>query len=277
MPPDSPQELHLIAECIKISKADVYRYSADPASTPAPVSTLISKDFANQRRRLINPARAGVFPAGADIGGARLPARPAGAAPSVPGDTTNISITDSQGNAIGVTTTLGGGFGACVIMGETGMFCNNGLRDGSTAPYRDHPNFVKGGRIPLLGNCPTIILDKGRFKMIFGTPGGETIGQTQFQHLINVIDRGLPVQAATEAPRLALDADPGFYTPGAAITLQLESRFSDSTFAGLRAMGHLVRAVGPYSIGSVQAILQSRHGTRMAGSDPRRMGYAVGY
>ena len=277
MPPDSPQALHLIAECIKITKADVYRYAADPASAPAPVSTLISKDFANQRRRLINPARAGVFPAGADIGGARLPARSAGAARSVPGDTTNISITDSQGNAIGVTTTLGGGFGACVIMGETGLFCNNGLRDGSTAPYRDHPNFVKGGRIPLLGNCPTIILDKGRFKMVFGTPGGETIGQTQFQHLINVIDRGLPVQAATEAPRLALDADPGFYTPGAAITLQLESRFSDSTFAGLRAMGHLVRAVGPYSIGSVQAILQSRHGTRMAGSDPRRMGYAVGY
>lgn len=277
MPPDSPQALHLIAECIKITKADVYRYAADPASAPAPVSTLISKDFAAQRRRLINPARAGAFPAGADIGGARLPARSANAARSVPGDTTNISISDSEGNAIGVTTTLGGGFGACVIMGETGMFCNNGLRDGSTAPYRDHPNFVRGGRIPLLGNCPTIVLDKGRFKMIFGTPGGETIGQTQFQYLINVIDRGLPVQAAAEAPRLALDADPGFYTPGAAITLQLESRFPESTVAGLRAMGHTVRAVGPYSIGSIQAILQSPHGTRLAGSDPRRMGYAVGY
>lgn len=277
MPPDSPKALHLIAECIKITKADVYRYAADPGSAVAPVSTLISKAFADERRRLINPGQAGVFPVGADIGGSRQPARSANEGRSVPGDTTNISITDSEGNAVGVTTTLGGGFGACVVMGETGMFCNNGLREGSTAPYRDHPNFVKGGRIPLLGNCPTVVLDKGQFKMIFGTPGGETIGQTQFQFLINVIDRRLPVQAAIEAPRLALDADPGFYTPDASIMLQVESRFSEGTFAGLRAMGHSVRSVGPYSIGSVQAVLQSEHGTRLAGSDPRRMGYAVGY
>jgi gamma-glutamyltranspeptidase/glutathione hydrolase len=277
MPPDSPQALHLIAECIKITKADVYRYAADPASASVPVATLISKDFAAQRRRLIDPARAIAFPAGADIGDSRLPPRAARAAMRVPGDTTNISITDSEGNAVGVTTTLGGGFGACVVMGDTGMLCNNGLRSGSTAPYRDHPNFVKGGRIPLLGNCPTVVLDKGRFKMVFGTPGGETIGQTQFQHLVNIIDRQMPVQAAIEAPRLALDADPGFYTPGAAVTLQLESRFPPETIAALRAMGHKVDVVGPYAIGSIQAVLESGYGTKVAGSDPRRMGYAVGY
>ncbi|HUD91449.1 gamma-glutamyltransferase family protein [Sphingobium sp.] len=277
MPADSPQALHLIAECIKITKADVYRYAADPASSPTPVSTLISKEFAEQRRRLIDPAQAIIFPAGADIGGARLTPHPQGAAKRVPGDTTNISITDGEGNAVGVTTTLGGGFGACVVMGETGMLCNNGLRSGSTAPYRNHPNFVKGGRIPLLGNCPTIVLDKGQFRMVFGTPGGETIGQTQFQHLINIIDRKMPVQAAIEAPRLALDADPGFYTPGAAVTLQLESRFPVETVAGLQALGHKVASVGPYAIGSIQAVLMSAQGTRIAGSDPRRMGYAVGY
>jgi len=68
-----------------------------------------------------------------------------------------------------------------------------------------------------------------------------------------------------------------FNTPGAAITLQLESRFSSDTVARLRALGHAVRAVGPYAIGSIQAVLQSQYGTRLAGSDPRRMGYAVGY
>ena len=62
----------------------------------------------------------------------------------VPGDTTNISIVDNEGNAVGVTTTLGGGFGTGIVMGNTGLLCNNGLRTGSTAPYRDHPNFVKG-------------------------------------------------------------------------------------------------------------------------------------
>jgi gamma-glutamyltranspeptidase/glutathione hydrolase len=129
----------------------------------------------------------------------------------------------------------------------------------------------------LLGNCPTLVLDKGRFRMVFGTPGGETIGQTQFQHLINIIDRAMPVQAAIEAARIAIDPDPGFYTPGAAITVQLEARFPPETASGLRAMGHKVDIVGPYSIGSIQAVVQTEYGTRVAGSDPRRMGYAVGY
>lgn len=274
---DGPQAIHLIAECIKVAKADVYRYAADPESSPTPVSTLISKEFAAQRRRLIDPNRAIVFPEGGQIGSARAQAYAMNVTPSVPGDTTNISIIDHEGNAVGVTTTLGGGFGCVQVMGNTGLICNNGLRSGSTAPYRDHPNFVKGGRTPLLGNCPSIVLDHGRFKMIFGSPGGETIGQTQFQHLINVIDRGMPVQAAIEAPRIALDARPGFYTPGADITVQAESRFSPETIAGLRAMGHKVETVGPYSIGSIQAILESGYDTRMAGSDPRRMGYAVSY
>jgi gamma-glutamyltranspeptidase/glutathione hydrolase len=277
LPADSAQALHLIAECIKVTKADVYRYAADPASSPTPVSTLISKAFAEERRRIINPNRAIPFPSGAQIGNAPAQVVAAIDKPNVAGDTTNISIMDSEGNAVGVTTTLGGGFGTLEVMGATGMICNNGLRSGSTAPYRNHPNFVHGGRIPLLGNCPSIVLDQGRFKMIFGTPGGETIGQTQFQHLINVIDRGMPVQAAIEAPRIALDPDPGFYTPGAAITVQAESRFSPQTIAGLKAMGHTVESVGPYSIGSIEAILESGQNTRMAGSDPRRMGYAVSY
>ncbi|MEI9890855.1 MAG: gamma-glutamyltransferase family protein [Caulobacteraceae bacterium] len=277
MAPDSAQAVHLIAECIKVTKADVYRYACDQATGKTPVAELTSKDFAAQRRKLIDPSRAIAFPAGGQIGA--YPPQVVGPSPTErePGDTTNISIVDHEGNAVGVTTTLGGGFGCVQVMGTTGLICNNGLRSGSTAPYRGHPNFVKGGRIPLLGNCPSIVLDHGKFKMIFGSPGGETIGQTQFQHLINVIDRGMPVQAAIEAPRIALDARPGFYTPGAAITVQAESRFSPQTVAGLKAMGHNVQSVGPYSIGSIQAILESDYDTRMAGSDPRRMGYAVSY
>ncbi len=277
LPPESPEALHLIAECIKVTKSDVYRYAADPTQTSVPVEILTSKAFAERRRHLIDPARAIPFPAGGDIAGAPMPPRSLAVASHVPGHTTSLSVTDSEGNAVAVTTTLGGGFGACVVMGETGLLCNNGLRTGSTAPYRDHPNFVQGGRVPLLGNCPTIVLEKGRFKMAFGTPGGETIGQTQFQHLINILDRGMPVQEAIEYPRLSLDPEPGFYTPGAAITLRLESRFGPETFAGLKAMGHNVQRVGAFSTGSIQAVLETEYGTRVAGSDPRRMGYSVGY
>ena len=87
----------------------------------------------------------------------------------------------------------------------------------------------------------------------------------------------MSIQEAIEAPRIALDAEPGFYTPGAAIRLQMEARFPLATFAGLTAMGHKVEPVGPYSIGSIQGILISADGQPMAGGDPRRMGYAVGY
>ncbi len=275
--PNSHEALHLIAEAMKIAKADVYRYAADPASSPTPTATIISKKFADQRRALIDRNRAIPFPAGADLGGPRPSPRAENTASKVPGETTSLSAVDSEGNAVACTTTLGEDYGTGVVMGETGLFCNDGLRFSNTAPFRDHPNFVHGGRIPLLTTCPTILIEKGKFRAIFGTPGGETISQTQFQILLDLVDRNMPIQAAIEAPRIAISASPGFYTPGAEITVQLESRFSPDVAAGLTAMGHKVRTVEPYSIGAVQGILVSPEGTRMAGADPRRLYYAVGY
>jgi gamma-glutamyltranspeptidase/glutathione hydrolase len=188
-----------------------------------------------------------------------------------------MSAVDSDGNAICVTTTVGGGFGTFVVMGDTGLLCNNGLRIGSTSPYPGHPNHVAPGRIALLGNGPTIVLDKGRLHLVCGSPGGETIGQTQFQFLVNVIDRGMPIQAAIEAPRFALDAEPNFYKPGAAIKVQMESRFPAAVTQALTAMGHSIEKVGPYAVGSIQGVLVDSSGARMGGADPRRMGYAIGY
>ncbi|MDX3899588.1 MAG: gamma-glutamyltransferase [Sphingobium sp.] len=279
LPAEGAQATHLLIEVIKVAKADVYRYAADPAFSATPVDMLLSKAFASQRRTLIAPSRAGVFPEGAATRGAmrdapRLAVRDER---SRGGDTTSLSVVDADGNAIAVTTTVGGGFGTFVVMGETGLLCNNGLRLGSTAPEAGHPNKVAPGKIALLGNGPTIVLDKGRFKLVCGSPGGETIGQTQFQFLVNVIDRGMGIQAAIEAPRFALDADPSFYKPGAAITVQMEGRFAPATVQGLTAMGHRTETVGPYAIGSVQGVLADASGTRMGGADPRRMGYAVGY
>lgn len=276
---DGPEFIHLLIEAIKIAKADVYRYAADPAFHEAPVDMLLSKAFAAQRRRLIDRSRAIAFPEGAEVAAlnrrqVRLASRDDR---TRGGDTTSLSVVDSEGNAIAVTTTIGGGFGTSMVMGDTGLLFNNGLRLGSTSPYGGHPNRVAPGQIALLGNGPTILLDKGRFRMACGSPGGETIGQTQFQFLINVIDRGMSVQAAIEAPRFALHAEPNFYKPGAAVTVQMEGRFAPEVTQALTAKGHRLESVGPYSIGSVQAILAEPSGTRMAGSDPRRMGYAVGY
>jgi gamma-glutamyltranspeptidase/glutathione hydrolase len=281
LPADGPQFTHLLIEAIKIAKADVYRYAADPKFAKTPVEGLLSKRFAAQRRKLIDLAKAGAYPEGGDPAGLALLERQRFASRGDDrtrgGDTTSMSAVDADGNAIAVTTTVGGGFGTFLVMGNTGILFNNGLRLGSTAPYAGHPNKVAPGKIALLGNGPTIVLDKGRLKLVFGSPGGETIGQTQFQFLVNVVDRGMPIQAAIEAPRFALDAEPNFYKPGAAITVQAEGRFAASVLDGLTAMGHRIEKVGPYAIGSVQGILVDPSGARMGGADPRRMGYAVGY
>jgi gamma-glutamyltranspeptidase/glutathione hydrolase len=275
LPADGPQLTHLLIEAIKVAKADVYRSAADPRFSQTPVEGLLSKRFAAERRKLIDPGRAGPYPQAGNA--APFDHRAKGDDRTRGGDTTSLSAVDSDGNAIAVTTTIGGGFGTFLVMGDTGILFNNGLRLGSTAPYDGHPNRVAPGQIPLLGNGPTILLDKGRLRMVFGSPGGETIGQTQFQFLVNVVDRGMSIQAAIEAPRFALDADPNFYRPGAAITVQAEGRFPDPLLQGLTAMGHRIERVGPYAIGSVQGILVDPSGARMGGADPRRMGYAVGY
>ena len=100
-----------------------------------------------------------------------------------------------------------------------GLLLNNGMRLGSTSPYPDNVNYVGAGKIPILNNSPVVVLKDGKLAFVFGTPGGETIGQTQFQMLVNLIDFQLPVQQAIEAPRFSLDAEPNFYKPGSEITV----------------------------------------------------------
>lgn len=269
---------HLLIEAIKITKADVYRYAGDPRFVDVPVATLLSKDFAATRRKLIDRMQAIAFPEGAALATGKQPDRPTAIDEDTRGgDTTSLSVVDKEGNAIAVTTTIGGGFGTSVMMGDTGLLCNNGLRVGSTAPYADHPNAVAPGKRALLGNGPVIVLDKGQLKLVCGTPGGETIGQTQFQFLINALDLEMPIQQAIEAPRFALQAKPSFYKPGAFITVQLEDRFAPADVSALKAKGHSVETVGAFAIGSIQGVMVDPSGARMGGSDPRRMGYAVGY
>ena len=195
-------------------------------------------------------------------------------------DTTSFSIVDQYGNAVSCTPTLGGGFGAGVVVGNTGLLLNNGIRLGSTSPYPDNVNYVRGGQIPLLNNSPTIVLKDGKVAMVFGTPGGETIGQTEFEMLVNVLDFHMPVQQAVEAPRFALDAKPNFYKPGAAITITIEDRVPKASLRKLEEWGHHLNVTSDFTaaVGGMQAIvIDLEKGTMTAGADPRRTGYAVGW
>jgi gamma-glutamyltranspeptidase/glutathione hydrolase len=288
---NSPEALHLMIEAIKVAKADVYKYVADPKFTSIPMTGLLSKRYAESRRALIESRHAMAYPVAGEPGRfenatAPAPVHPAAAGPrfddnyETEKDTTSFSIIDQYGNAVACTPTLGGGFGNNVVVGNTGLLLNNGVRLGSSSPYPENVNYVQGGKIPLLNNSPTIVLKDGRIAMVFGTPGGETIGQTEFQMLINVIDFHLPVQQAVENPRFVLDAKPNFYKPGSEITVSMENRVPEAAMKTLQAWGHKLEPSTDFTAGTggMQAIVVDlEKGTMIAGADPRRTGYAVGW
>ena len=281
----SPRAFHAMIEAIKVAKADIYQYVADPKFTVIPTAGMLTKPYAATRRSLIDMTKAGAYPtAGTPAGrstsaGQQANARTFPERYDIEQHTTSFSIVDGLGNAIGVTPTLGGLFGNNVVVGTTGLLLNNGMRLGSTSPYPDNVNYVGPGKVPILNNSPVVVLRDGKLAFVFGSPGGETIGQTEFQMLVNLIDFELPVQQAIEAPRFSLDADPNFYKPGATISVSIESRVLPATLAALRSMGHKLEVQpGWGSIGHMQAIrIDQKTGAMMAGADPRRTGYAMGY
>jgi gamma-glutamyltranspeptidase/glutathione hydrolase len=284
---DSPETLHLLADAIAVAKSDIYRYVADPRFTQIPLVGMLSKEYAAARRQLIDPARAVAYPEpgrpGSFVAPTKVPDAVRGGFPEAynpDGDTTSFSIVDSAGNGVGCTPTLGGMFGNNVVVGNTGLLLNNGLRLGSTSPYADNVNYVRPGQIPLLNNSPTIVLKDGRLAFIFGSPGGETIGQSEFQVLVHLIDYGMGIQEAIEAPRFVLNASPNFYKPGAELTMAIEDRVGQATLKRLEAMGHRLQVLPSFATGtgSVQGIrIDLENGTMTAGADPRRTGYAIGY
>ena len=283
---NSAEALHLVIEAIKVAKSDVYRYVADQSKFEVPLEGLLSKEYAEARRALMNERTAGDYPTGGiPPGSAATDAAPGvlsgsdpGGSRSYAGSTTSFSVVDGAGNAVACTPTHGGMFGTAVVVGGTGLTFNNGTRIGSTAPHPDHPNYARGGQIPILNNSPIIVLKDSAFLLALGTPGGETIGQTQFQVLLNILDFGLNIQQAVAAPRLSLFADPNFYTPGSDILVRVENRVTPGVLEALVGMGHRAELTGGYALGSNNGILMDlAAGTMTAGADPRRAAYAIGY
>jgi gamma-glutamyltranspeptidase/glutathione hydrolase len=289
MDPDDPLVTHILAEAIQLAKADIYHFVADPNLYTIPVEAMLSDEYAASRRQLMNLDQSMRFPAPGKPAGVEnssayrqhlLPKQEIAAnrEQSYAGSTTSFSIRDKDGNVVASTPTHGGAFGTGVVVGNTGLTFNNGTRIGSSSPYPEDVNYAGGGQIPILNNSPVIVMKDGEFILSLGSPGGETIGQTQFQVLVNVLDFGMPVQAAIEAPRFSIFADPNFYKEGAAITMRIEDRISIEQFEGLRARGHDVQLAPSFSLGSIQAILRNEEfGTVTAGADPRRAAYAVGW
>jgi gamma-glutamyltranspeptidase/glutathione hydrolase len=290
---NSAAYLHVLAEAIKLVKADVYRYVGDPKFVNVPLEGLLSKEYAAERRKLIGVERAaqkvaaGNPPGVPSRGSVSVPAeqvailRFSEAAASYADDvnTTHFDIVDKDGNAVACTPTIGT-FGTKVVVGDTGMIFHNATRFGSFSPYPGDANFIAGGKMAIVNNAPLISLKNGRPVMIWGTPGGEGIGQTQFQVFLNVVEFGMGIQDSIEAIRMQLVAKPDFYRPET-VSPRFESRLPAETRKALEAKGHAVQVMNEefeQDLGGMQGIVISpRNGVLKGGADPRRGGSALGY
>lgn len=289
---NSAEYLHTLIESIKLAKSDIYYYVGDEAFVDIPTESMLSKEYADVRRELINSDKAMIYPEPGDpetlkavtqkIVPSYSTAMLSGIADFIDNEeTTNFEIIDKSGNIVACTPTHGSFFGTRVVVGSTGLLFNNGTRYGSIAPYKDNANSLEGGKISLLGNAPAIVMKDGKPFMAYGTPGGEGIGQTQTQILINVIDFGMGIQDAIEAARARVNPKPDFYIPGADMTIGIEARVPEEVIKKLEEKGHVISGYEDeftLSVGGAQGILiNPEYGTWTAGADPRREGYAIGW
>jgi gamma-glutamyltranspeptidase/glutathione hydrolase len=208
---------HLLAEALKIAFADRAAATADPEHVPVPVARLLSPEYAALRRADVDPARAR--------------AHAAGVAPDDGAHTTHLTVADRDGWIVSATQTINSLFGARYMVPGTGLIPNNYLYVFDPRPGR--ANSLAPGKRVTSSMAPLIVLQDGAPRWALGLPGGLRIFPSAMQALVNLIDHGLSLQQAVEAPRL--------WTQG--FQLELEPGFPDAVAEALRARGHDVQRV----------------------------------
>jgi gamma-glutamyltranspeptidase/glutathione hydrolase len=279
----SPDAIHTIVEAVKLAFADRDKYYGDPDFVRVPGDTLLSAPYAAARRGLIDPRRASLEQrpgtpdraltsdaraANVRGGVTRAPAEPA----KEPGDTTSIQVADAAGNLFSATPSSGWLLGGAFVAGDTGVPMSNRMQ--AFRLDAGSPNVIAGGKRPRTTLTPTIVLKDGRPFLAIGTPGGDSQDQQILLVLLNIIDFGMDVQAAIEAPRVnSLHPESSFddhaAQPG---VLEVESSLAAETLKELAARGHVLRLRPPYGIstGVVAAGVDPATGRLRGGADPRR-------
>ena len=221
------ETIHLLAEILKIAFADRAAASGDPDFVGVPVERLTSKDYANERRRTIDPARAQKWSAGV----AQLESA----------HTTHMTAADAMGNVVATTQTINNLFGAKILIPGLGTVPNNYMN-----LYDPRPGYALSlapGKRVTTSMSPMMALRDGKLVYALGLPGGKKIFPSALQALINLIDHGMSLQEAVEAPRV--------WTEGNA--LEVEQAVPDNVRSALTAMGHRVVAM-PTVAGGMNAI-----------------------
>ncbi len=223
------QGIHLLAEVMKMAFADRLAVTGDPDFVPVPVAHLLSKAYADQRRAQLDLNRAQDWLAGEGLAGHES------------ANTTHVTVADRDGFVVSATQTINSLFGARYMVPGTGIIPNNYLYVLDPRPGR--ANSMAPGKRVTSSMAPLIVLKDGQPRYALGLPGGLRIFTSALQALVNLIDHGMPLQAAVEAPRL--------WTQG--YELELEAAFSDTVAQQLGRMGHAVVRV-PNVGGGMNAI-----------------------
>ena len=262
---NSVDYLHHLIEAVKLGSADRLAYAY---SDGVPITGLLSKRYADSQRARIDPKRAGVSE-GERHRGERLANQIAEGHPATFADeqTTHFACADASGMVVSVTQTLGAPFGSGFAAPGTGVVLNNILkwmdRDAGS------PNVVRPGRKAGTMMSPTQVFRDGAFLVSIGTPGSYGILQTTPQMLLNILEFGMNVQEAIEAPRVRVYRDR---------LIDAEARIATDVCDGLARRGHDVNEIADWSwiVGGGQGVMRDpESGALMAGADPRRDGYAV--
>lgn len=223
----SPRTVHLVLEALKIAASDRRAATADPAFVDVPVERLVSKAYGDLRRGEIDAARAGTHEARVLL--------------NESDNTTHVTIADDEGNVVTSTQTINSLFGARLMIPGTGLIPNNYMY-----LFDPHPgnalSLVPGKRITS-GISATIVMKDGKPAFALGLPGAHRIPACVFQAIMNVIDHGMSLQEAVEAPRV--------FTQGQVV--EVEDGFPSALRDALSALGHDVLAV-PHVGGGMAAI-----------------------
>ncbi|MGE4224315.1 MAG: gamma-glutamyltransferase [Vicinamibacterales bacterium] len=251
------QNLHLVAESMRRAFADRAQHLGDPDfNTAIPVAQLISKDYAAQVRKTINPNKASV-------------SSPSSFSwPTESQETTHLSVVDEKRNAVSMTYTLEYGYGSRIVVPGAGFLLNNEMGDFNAAPEMTDergnigtkPNLALPGKRMLSSMSPTILAKDGQLFMVTGSPGGRTIINTVLMTILNVVDFGLNAQEAVDAGRMHHQWLPD------RITYE-RNLFSADTIARLKAMGHTMNEGGNQGVAEV--IVVGSDGVLEGGLDRR--------
>ncbi|HKN33038.1 MAG TPA: gamma-glutamyltransferase [Terriglobales bacterium] len=272
----SAASIHLVSEAFRRAFFDRAEFLGDPDFAKIPVAQLIDKKYGVAWRESINPEHASIskeLKRPEIFNELERYAKVAWAGPE-PENTTHYSVVDPEGNAVAVTTTLNDSFGSRVTV--LGFLLNDEMDDFASKQgvpnvyglIQGPANAIGPGKRPLSAMTPTIVLKNGKLFLVLGSPGGPTIISTVANILMGVVDFGLDIQEAVNAPR--------FHNQWLPDALLLEDRISPDTRHLLEAKGHKLVVRHLWGDGECIAV-DPKTGERLGASDGRNNGKAVGY